>query len=83
MKNLGYLFEEWKGVEQDFKKVLMWYRKGASLGNAAAENGLAGMYRDGKGVEKDLKKAIEWYRKAAEHGNRNAAKELELLESGS
>ena len=41
------------------------------------------MYRDGKGVPKDLKKAIEWYRKAAEHGNRNAAKELELLESGS
>ena len=39
------------------------------------------MYRDGKGVAKDLKKAAAWYRKAAEHGNRNAAKELELLET--
>ena len=83
MKNIGWLYEEGKGVAQDFRKALKWYRKGASLGNAAAENGLAGMYRDGKGVPKDLKKAVEWYRKAAAHGNRNAAKELELLESGS
>ena len=79
MKNLGYLYEEGKGVRQDFKKALEWYRKGADLGNAAAESGLAGMYRDGKGVTKDLKKAIELYRRAVEHGNKYAQKELDLL----
>ena len=79
MKNLGYLYEEGKGVAQDFGKALEWYRKGAELGNAAAESGLAGMYRDGKGVPKDLKKAIELYRRAAEHGSKYAQKELESL----
>ena len=79
MKNLGWLYEEGKGVAQDFKKALRWYRKAASLGNADAESGLAGMYRDGKGVPKDLKKAIELYRRAAEHGSKYAQKELESL----
>ena len=64
-----------KGVAQDFKKALRWYRKAASLGNADAESGLAGMYRDGKGTAKDLKKAAELYRKATEHGSRNAGSE--------
>ncbi len=83
MKNLGYLYEEGKGVAQDYEKALEWYRKGADLGNAAAESGLAGMYRDGKGVAKDLKKAIELYRRSAEHGNKYAEKELELLQGKS
>ena len=63
---LGTMYRLGLGVEQDYAKALILYRKAADQGNAEAQARLGRMYENGKGVKKDLKEAAKWYRKAAE-----------------
>lgn len=66
--NLGYMYENGKGVERDYVIAAEWYEKAAEQGHAKAQNNLAFLYRKGYGVPQDIEKAIELYEKAAGQG---------------
>ncbi|MCH2096393.1 MAG: caspase family protein [Rhodobacteraceae bacterium] len=74
--NLGALYTNGLGVEQDDIQAVSWYRKAAEQGNARAQNNLGLMYRNGRGLEQDDIQAVSWYRKAAEQGNASAQTNL-------
>jgi TPR repeat protein len=67
--NLGNMYRNGEGVQQDFKQAVAWYRKAAEQGTAEAQHALGSMYYKGKGVQQDFKQAAAWYRKAAEQGD--------------
>jgi TPR repeat protein len=67
--NLGVLYEQGKGVQQDFKQALVWYRKAADQGLATSQCSLGGMYFKGQGVQQDDTQAAAWLRKAADQGH--------------
>ena len=75
-KNLAYMYDNGKGVEQSYTEAVKWYRKAAEQGYAAAQFNLANMYNNGKGVEQSYTEAVKWYRKAAEQGNAKAQNNL-------
>ena len=65
---LGFMYEDGRGVKQDYFKAVEWYQKAAEQGYADAQFFLSNMYYAGKGVKQDYFKAVEWYQKAAEQG---------------
>ena len=65
---LGNMYRQGKGVSQDYKQAVSWYRKAADQGLAKAQLMLGVMYYEGRGVTQDYKQAVSWYRKAAEQG---------------
>ncbi len=65
---LGLMYADGKGVLQDDKQAVNWYRKAAEQGDARAQFLLGLMYADGIGVLQDDKQAVNWVRKAAEQG---------------
>jgi TPR repeat protein len=67
--NLGWMYDNGKGVIQDYAEAAKWYRKAAEQGDAKALSNLGVMYAKGQGVIQDYKEAVKWYRKAAEQGN--------------
>ncbi len=74
---LGYWYasdqyDTGRGVLEDHKEAVKWYRKAAEQGYALAQVKLGGMYGSGRGVPQDHKEAIKWCRKAAMQGNARA-----------
>ena len=68
--NLGVMYYQGLGVEQDLKEAVKWYQKAADQGDVAmAQFNLGVMYEKGKGVEQDFKEAVKWYQKAADQGD--------------
>ena len=65
---LGNMYEKGFGVEQDYSKSRMWYRKSADQGSSLSQYKLGNMYEKGFGVEQDYSKARMWYRKSADQG---------------
>jgi TPR repeat protein len=76
--NLGYMFENGKGVPKDNKTAVKWYRLAAE-GYADAQFNLGVMYYNGKGVPKDDRTAVKWYTLAAEQGIASAQYNLGLM----
>ena len=76
---LGVKYELGKGVPQDDKLAVSWYRKAAEQGEAKAQFLLGGKYFEGKGVAQDKQQALEWYRKAAENGDTKAQAKIDAL----
>ena len=62
--NIGWLYDNGKGVLKDYKEAVKWYRKAAEQGHASAQGNLGAMYANGHGVLKDLSKAKHWIKKA-------------------
>ena len=54
--------------QNNYQEAVIWYRKAAELGHAAAQNYLGFLYEKGWGVAQDFSEAYKWYRKAAEQG---------------
>lgn len=73
---LGIMYDEGKGVSQDYSEAMKWYRKAADQGDSDAQYDLGGMYRSGQGVPKDYTEAAKWCRKAADQGYLPALGEL-------
>ena|GEM_PF-3572907 len=69
---LGVLYDDGRGVPQDYAEAAFWYRKAADQGDADAQDALGVLYDDGRGVPQDYAEAALWYRKAAEQGNSSA-----------
>ena len=63
--NLGAMYHQGIGVEQDFKKGMDFYLLAADKGNLDAFVNMGGMYRDGQGVDRDYKEAMEFFLRAA------------------
>ena len=51
--NLGLMFNNGKGVKQDYLQCVSWYRKAAEQGHAKAQYNLGVAYTLGKGVKRD------------------------------
>ena len=64
--NLGYYYDEGRGVAKDKVKAVKWYREAAEQNYAPAQFNLGCCYDNGQGVGEDKVKAMKWYRKAAE-----------------
>ena len=69
---IAVLFEEGRGVEQDFAKAAKWYTRAAQLGHELAQYQIGNMYELGLGVVQNYTTAKIWYEKAAEQGHENA-----------
>ena len=74
--NLGWLYQEGKGVAKDLSKAREWHKIAAGHGNAFAQANLGWLYQEGQGVVQDYKEAVKWYRKSAEQGNAFAQSSL-------
>ena len=72
MSDIGYVYDNGFGVEQDGTKAVEWYTKAADLGDLNAMFCLGRMYEYGVSVEQDGTKAVEWYTKAADLGHSEA-----------
>jgi TPR repeat protein len=77
--NLGLMYDDGKGVPQDHKTAVKWYRLSAEQGYANAQYNLGFMYNKGNGVPQDYETAAKWYRLAAEQGNANAQNNLGVM----
>jgi len=66
--NLGVMYDNGKGVPQDYIKAVQWYTKSAEQGFAVSQYNLGVMYDNGKGVPQDYIEAAKWYRESAEQG---------------
>ena len=69
MSNIGCLYEEGQGTEQDYAKAIEWYEKSANLGNVIAMQNLGDLYSDDQSTVLDYAKAVEWYQKAVDLGS--------------
>ncbi len=78
-RELAFMYQQGKGIQQDYKKAVFWYTKAAENGNQSAQFNLATMYRFGKGVIVDGEKAAQWYLAAASSGHEWAQLELGTL----
>ena len=68
--NLGVIYEQGKGVEQDYTKAVEWFTKAAEQNNADAQYNLGLMYIKGEGVKSNSINAKEWFKKSCENGNK-------------
>jgi TPR repeat protein len=66
---MGTMYENGKGVAQDYKEAMKWYRLAADYkGYEAPLYALGSMYRNGRGVAQDYVHAYMWYSIAASSG---------------
>lgn len=77
--NLGWHYNEGKGISQDYQKALYYYRQAADLGNKAACNNLGSYYEYGNGGRVDKYKALKYYKKACDLGDEDGCENYELL----
>ena len=66
--NLGILYDYGRGVPQDFKKAVYWYRLSANQGNDLAQRQLGLLYERGDGVQQDYVEAYMRYSLGAANG---------------
>jgi TPR repeat protein len=65
---LGHLYNNGRGVPQDYTKAREWYEKAAALGDMKAQYHLGSLYENGRGVPQNYPKAHLWQEKAAVQG---------------
>jgi uncharacterized protein len=76
---LGHLYNEGKGVTQDYQKAVKWYLKAAEQGDTSAQFNLGVMSEKGHGLPQDFSEAAKWYRKSAEQGHSDAQFNLGIM----
>jgi hypothetical protein len=79
MKDIGWMYDKGKGVEQNYEQARQWYERAAAAGNAIAMNNLAWLYERGLGVQQDYAQARQRYEKAAAAGSASAMNNLGTL----
>ncbi|MCA6121849.1 sel1 repeat family protein [Bradyrhizobium sp. WSM 1704] len=57
---LGFLFENGRGVPQNYTEAAMWYRRAAEQGDSLAQYSLGLLYDRGQGVPRDVVEASKW-----------------------
>jgi hypothetical protein len=66
---LGLLYEEGRGVKQNYQLAVSYYSSAAEHGHALAQLNLGALYYTGQGVPRDYAQAEHWYHMAAEQKN--------------
>jgi uncharacterized protein len=66
--DLGFMYDNGRGVMQDYGEAMRWYRLAAEQGNALAQYNLGFMYANGHGVSPAYADAAKWYLLSAEQG---------------
>ena len=77
--NLCFMYDNGRGVTQDYQQATTWYRKAAEQGNARAQTNLGLMYANGQGVPKDYVQAHMWLNLAAAQNDVAATKNRDLV----
>jgi uncharacterized protein len=77
--NLGVMYEQGRGVAQNYREAMKWFRLAALQGNASAQSNLGVMYYKGQGIAQDYVEAMKWYRMAAEQRNLEAQFNLGVM----
>lgn len=77
--NLGVLYQEGRGVAQDYARARALYEGPAAQGNARALNNLGLFYVRGTGVPQDYARAAEYFSAAVELGLPTAMTNLGVL----
>ena len=67
---MGYLYENGDGLQQDEAQAAQWYLKAADLGDAQGEAAVGQLYENGNQVGENWDTAVQWYMKSAQQGNR-------------
>ena len=73
------MYNKGRGVPQNYKEAIKWYRLAAEQGFAPAQYNLGAMYFEGLGVPQDHKEAEKWFRRSAEQGIARAQEALDLF----
>jgi len=76
---VGARMAEGRGMQQDLKEAVRWYKRSASQGFAQSQYRLGTLYERGLGVKQDNATARVWYQRAAEGGNVKAMHNLAVL----
>jgi len=76
---LGNMYDDGKGVTQDYAEAVKWFRLTAAQGKAEAQTNLGVMYKDGQGVAQDYAEAVKWFRLAAVQGAGKAQTNLGVM----
>jgi len=76
MNEMGVLYHNGQGVEQDFKEALEWYWKAVDKDNIDAWVNLGILYNFGQGVERNFNHATTLHIKAAIFENKWATKNI-------
>ena len=66
--NLGTLYYNGQGFQQDYAEALRWFRLAAKRNDPYAQFQLGMMYDMGRGVDPDPAEEMRWYTKAAKQG---------------
>jgi len=77
--NLGLMYAEGKGITQNYKEAVKWYRKSAEQGHSTAQASLGWLYYTGKGVPRDYKEAFQWCKKSSDQGDADAQSILGIM----
>lgn len=70
--HLGTLYQEGKGVQQDYKQAAHWYQAASSQGHAKAQFSLGNAYKHGHGLEQDDREALSWWKRSAQQSHTRA-----------
>mgnify|MGYP002637016442 CR=1 FL=1 len=76
---LGIMYNDGKGVLQDYAYAHMWHRLAAEQGYSPAQINLGFMYELGEGVLQDYAYAHMWYNIAAANGNADAGEFRQIV----
>ena len=77
-RNLGHMYVDGVGLEQDFSEAAKWFRLSAIQSDAEAQHSLGLLYKNGWGIPQNRSEAARWYRRAAERGLAEAQYSLAL-----
>jgi TPR repeat protein len=78
--NLGMMYDNGYGVEQDNEKARKYYILSVEKGYAGAQHDLGILYKLGNGIEQDCSMARHFFTLAVEQGDTGAQVELESFE---
>jgi TPR repeat protein len=77
--SLGVLYQEGKGVDQDYARALGIYQQAADAGHPRAQNNLGLLYVRGTGVDQDYVRASALFASAAQGGLKQAFRNLGVM----
>lgn len=76
---LGWLYMEGHGVQQDLEQGVKWYMRSAEQGYAFAQTALGRLYEGGRGVQQNYPMAYMWYSVAASSWDKDAHKDRDRV----